>query len=85
MTNQEARNLLPGDTVDYVVGEDWDTGYVKEVRSHKDTVRVIVRNEQGYGNEALWPRQIIALKTSALRKPTPSIKACRDMKRGYIS
>ncbi len=86
MTPAEARNLIPGDTVEYATKDDeLDTGYVKEVRSAHGGVMALVRSDSGWGNELIPARRLIARTACAIRKPIPSIKACRDMTRGYIT
>lgn len=85
MTPQEARNLIPGDLIDYVTGPDYDTGYVKEVRASKTATSVLVRSTTpGWGTELVSASRVITLVRSATAKPTPTLKACRDMTRGYI-
>ena len=84
MSPSEARNLMPGDHVDYAVGPDYDSGRVREVCSRNGAVMVVVRSESGYGDERIPAGRILLRTVSALRKPAPSIKACRDMTRGYL-
>lgn len=85
MTSAEARNLMPGDVVDFVCGPDYDTGYVKEVRTDKYLTFVLIQSlTAGWGTELVSASRILSRLSSALRKPAPTIKQSRDMTRGYV-
>ena len=86
MTAEEARNLLPGDLVDFACANgEYDEGFVKEVRTNKHLTFAMIRSTTpGYGVELVSARRIIGRVRASIAKPTPTIRECRAMTRGYV-